>query len=77
MEKWLLIAVLQFADGTEGPTIPVETFDSYDACDYRAQRGWDIAERVNAEWITYMNQTGDIRPLRNIGLTCIEKIDSI
>ena len=49
MEKWLLIAVLQFADGTEGPTVPIETFNSYDACDYRAQRGWDIAEHGDSK----------------------------
>ena len=42
METWLLVAVLNFANGTEGPTIPIDIFNSYESCDYKGRTGWDI-----------------------------------
>ena len=34
METWLLVAVLNFANGTEGPTVTIDIFNSYESCDY-------------------------------------------
>ena len=75
MKTWLLVATLFFSNGTEGPTIPIDIFDSFESCDYKARTGWDIVERVHGEWNAYMEDTGDIRPLSHIGLTCVEEAE--
>ena len=77
MKTWLLVATLFFSNGTEGPTVPIDIFDSFESCDRKARTGWDIAERVHGEWNAYMNDTGDIRPLSHIGLTCVEQAEGV
>ena len=54
MKTWLLVATLFFSNGTEGPTVPIDIFDSFESCDRKARTGWDIAERVHGEWDAYM-----------------------
>lgn len=72
MEQWLLIAILQFANGAEGPTLPIETYPNYQSCMRVAESGENIVRRISGEWEAYMNESGDIRPLSGVFLTCVE-----
>jgi len=72
MQSYLLVAILTFMDGSVGPNLPIENFSSFQACDERARNGWDLVQKIDGEWTAYMNETGDIRPIAQIGLTCVE-----
>ena len=73
MEQYLLIAILVFTDGSAEFTLPIESFKTFETCNERAGNGRDIVDKVNDEWVTYMENTGDIRPISQIGLTCTDE----
>ena len=37
-----------------------------------AENGENIVRRISGEWEAYMNESGDIRPLSGVFLTCVE-----
>ena len=73
MKTFLLVAMLTFMDGTPGPLLPIDTFESYEACFDRANDAYDIVQQISIDWEDYMYQSGDMRPLAHVYLTCTEK----
>jgi len=70
MKTWILVAILTLLDGSPGPTLEIEQFHTKTECMERASDAWDIVAQINQDWEIYMNDTGDIRPLETVFMTC-------
>jgi len=72
MEAYILIAIIELVDGTKMPDMPIEMYQSYEACIEQARPpgGYKHIDKIGADWEVHKQDHAEIRDIDKVYLTC-------